>query len=105
MRVVFITPEEGAYGFRLAGVMHKKVEDSELEDILINMLQDPVNGIVVVDERLLSHLSDEKLRDIERRGKAILSILPSPERPVTELEDYMIRYIRGILGYHVRVGR
>ena len=45
----------------------------------------------------------ERLREIEHAWQGILLVLPSPERPEVEIEDYAVSLIRRAIGYHVRL--
>lgn len=102
-RVVFITPEDARYGFRLAGVRQIVTSVEEAETVLSEALSDKETGIVVLDERLSRRIDVEKLRAVEERWFGLFLILPAPEKPVTGIEDYAIEMIRRAIGYHVRI--
>lgn len=102
-KVVFITPEDAQYGFRLAGVRQIVTSVEEAETVLSEVLSDKETGIVVLDERLSRNIDMEKLRSVEERWFGLFLILPAPEKPVTGVEDYAIEMIRRAIGYHVRI--
>ena len=43
------------------------------------------------------------LRELEQAWNGVLLVLPSPEKPPAEVEDYAARLIRKAIGYHVRL--
>ncbi len=102
-KIVFITPHDAEYGFSLAGVTQYSISQEEAGDTLKRVLGEPDTGVVVIDERLIKGLNDERLREMEARWYGILLILPAPEKPVVEMEDYALRLIRRAIGYHVRL--
>jgi vacuolar-type H+-ATPase subunit F/Vma7 len=102
-KIIFITPPDAEYGFRLAGVEQLVAAEEEVNAALQKAMREPDSGMIVVDERLLKNYSWEQLRDAERSFRGIFLILPSPVRPVFEAEDYAARLIRQAIGYHVRL--
>jgi V/A-type H+-transporting ATPase subunit F len=102
-RIVFITPDDAEYGFKLTGVSHYVTGSEDIENTIMAATGQPDTGIVIIDERLLKGIAEEKVKEIEKRWKGILLILPSPERPEVEFEDYTSRLIRRAIGYHVRL--
>lgn len=102
-KIVFMTPDDAVFGFRLTGVEHHVVKREKAEESLFKIISEEDTGLVIIDERLLTDIAEEKIRDIERSWHGILLILPSPERPPAEFEDYAARLIRRAVGYHVRL--
>ncbi len=108
-KIVFITPRDVEYGFSLTGIEQTIAEAQDAEAVLISTMGDTENGLVIVDERLLSDqressgVSEERLRELENQWQGILLVLPSPEKPEAEVEDYAARLIRRAIGYHVRL--
>lgn len=102
-RIVFLTPHDAEYGFSLAGVVQNVIAEEEAEPKLRSLLSEPDTGLVVIDERLISGISDERLRELENRWYGVLLILPAPERAAVEVEDYALRLIRRAIGYHVKI--
>jgi V/A-type H+-transporting ATPase subunit F len=102
-KVVFITPEDAEYGFRFTGAEQLVIKEEALEETLKTVVANEQTGLVVVDDRLIRGISEAKLRDMEKRWYGILLILPAPERPGAEVEDYAMRLIKRAIGYHVRV--
>jgi len=102
-RIVFITPEDVKYGFSLSGVTHYVAREEELENLLIRVSSETETGLVIIDERLIKGITEERLREIEHGWQGILLILPSPVKPGVEVEDYAARLIKRAIGYHVRL--
>jgi vacuolar-type H+-ATPase subunit F/Vma7 len=102
-KIVFLTPCDVRFGFGLAGIEQRTVDLSEASEELDTSVTDPATGLVIIDERLVRGDVDEMIRERERSWNAILLVLPSPEQPPPEIEDYAARMIRRAIGYHVRL--
>lgn len=102
-KIAFITPPDALHGFSLAGIPQHAVELPDAEKMLKETMAEPDNGLVIVDERLMKDVTEEHLRDLEHNWQGVLLILPSPEKPPVEEEDYATRLIRRAIGYHVRL--
>jgi vacuolar-type H+-ATPase subunit F/Vma7 len=102
-KIAFITPIDAEFGFRLCGVPQKIAEATDAEDVLTQTMAEFDIGLAVVDERLLTGIPDERLRDLEESWQGIFLVLPSPEKPTPEIEDFAARLIRRAIGYHVRL--
>jgi vacuolar-type H+-ATPase subunit F/Vma7 len=101
--IVFITPRDARYGFSLSGVTQFIATPDEAEAEVRKAMSDPDCGVVVLDERLLEGIGEERFREMEKRWFGLLIVLPSPERIGEEGEDYAARLIRRIIGYQVRL--
>ena len=108
-KIAFITPSDVEYGFSLSGINQVVAERDTTEETLKKVLDDTENGLVIIDERLIgnghdsSGLDEERLRELDNHWQGILLVLPSPEKPPAEVEDYAARLIRRAIGYHVRL--
>ena len=108
-KIAFITPPDANYGFSLTGVTQYAVEMPEFERTLKKAMDEPENGLVIIDERLVGAgrdalgVSEERMRELEQAWHGILLVLPSPVKPPAEAEDYAARLIRRAIGYHVRL--
>lgn len=102
-KMVFITLADAEYGFRLSGVVHHVTDEKSAETIFDRVINEPNAGIVVIDERLMNAISEEKLNRVEKSWHGILLVLPSPRHPEAEMEDYAAKLIRRAIGYHVRL--
>ncbi len=102
-KIVFITPDDAEFGFKLTGVNHLVTREEDAESTIRRIIHEPDTGIVIIDEQLIKGLSEEKLKEIEKSWNGILTVLPSPERPGIEIEDYVARLIKRAIGYHVRL--
>lgn len=98
-----MTPPDAEYGFRLTGLSHYACADEEVESTLLNVTAEPGTGLVIIDERLLKHIEEDRLKEIERAWKGVLVVMPSPEKKEAEVEDYAARLIKRAIGYHVRL--
>ncbi|BCR04728.1 hypothetical protein DESUT3_17970 [Desulfuromonas versatilis] len=102
-RIVFLTPADARYGFSLAGVTQLTLEPEEVDRALGEMVQQPETGVVVIDERLVPAIPEKKLQEIEKRWPGLVIVLPAPEKPEIEIEDYALRLVRRAIGYQVRL--
>lgn len=103
-RIIFITPPDARYGFGMSRVTQYAVISEEAEAVIRQAMADPDSGVVVVDERLLAGIGEERFREMEKRWFGVLVVLPAPARVGEEgEEDYAARLIRKVIGYHVRL--
>jgi len=102
-QIIFITPRDACYGFSLSGVTQFIAAPDETESCIQKAMADPDCGVVVVDERLLGGIGEERFREMEQRWFGLLIVLPAPEKVGAEGEDYAARLIRRIIGYQVRL--
>ncbi len=102
-KIAFITPPDAGYGFNLTGVPQYVTDAGELEATLKKAMADQNAGLVIVDERLIGAMPEERLRELDHGWGGVFLILPSPEKPPEEVEDYAARLIRRAIGYHVRL--
>jgi len=101
--IVFLTPPDARYGFRLTGVLQKEAVSDEAESELRHWLGDAGTGVVVIDERLFRHISESRVGDMERRWPGKIVVLPAPKRVETVEEDYLLRMVRKAIGYQVKL--
>jgi V/A-type H+-transporting ATPase subunit F len=71
--------------------------------MLKKTMAEPETGLIIIDERLVTGMPEERLRELEQGWNGILLVLPSPVKPPAEVEDYAARLIRRAIGYHVRL--
>ncbi|MFI5294801.1 MAG: V-type ATP synthase subunit F [Thermodesulfovibrionales bacterium] len=102
-KIAFITPKDAEFGFGLAGMSQYVAAEEDAEDTMAKIISDPDTGLVIIDERIIRRIDDEKMRETEGRWRGILLVLPSPEKKPSEVEDYAARLIRRAIGYHVRL--
>jgi len=102
-KIAFITPPDVLHGFSLAGIPQTISEIPDAEKMLKAAMAEPDNGLVIIDERLMKVVAEDRLRDLEYNWHGVILILPSPEKPPIEEEDYAARLIRRAIGYHVRL--
>jgi V/A-type H+-transporting ATPase subunit F len=102
-RIVFVTPPEAEYGFGLSGLTQYTAREGEVEIVVLRIVEEIEMGLIIIDERLLAYISDDRLREIERAWGGIIITLPSPLKPRVEIEDYVARLIKRAIGYHVRL--
>lgn len=101
--IVFITPRDARHGFTLSGVTQFIASPDEAESGIQKGMADPECGVVIIDERLLAGIGEERFREMEKRWFGLLIVLPAPEKIGEEGEDYAERLIRRVIGYHVRL--
>lgn len=102
-RIVVITPPDAEYGFSLSGILQFIAREGDAEGVILKIVDELEPGLMVIDERLLLYIPDDRLREIERGWGGILITLPSPMKPGVEIEDYVARLIKRAIGYHVRL--
>ena len=102
-KIVVITPRDARFGFSLAGVTQLVAAPEEVEGAVCRSMEDPDCGVVIVDERLLSGMAEERFRAMEKRWFGVLVVLPAPETVGRVAEDYAERLMRRVIGYHVRL--
>ncbi len=103
-RILFLTPPGARYGFSLTGVLQRCAQPGKAGEILDGVLEDPEIGLVIVDERLLAEIGEDRWLGMEKRWGGILIVLPAPEKGAEEgVEDYALRLVRRAIGYHVRL--
>jgi V/A-type H+-transporting ATPase subunit F len=102
-RIVVITLTDVEFGFGLTGVSHYVVKKDEAEITLRRIIKEPETGLIIVDEHLVRGIKEEKMKEIDRSWNGIIVVLPSPERPEVDIEDYAVQLIRRAIGYHVRL--
>ncbi|MGD0280975.1 MAG: V-type ATP synthase subunit F [Dissulfurispiraceae bacterium] len=102
-KVVFITTPDAKHGFNLAGVTQLTVDLEGAEALLKEVITEPEIGLVVLDERLIKGIGEEKLQEIEQEWHGILLVLPAPESPGIAREDYTAKLMQRVIGYHLRL--
>ncbi len=102
-KIAFLTPIDAEYGFGLTGLPQHTVKAEDAEDRVKKLMSEADTGLIVIDERMIREMDEGKMREAEERWSGILLVLPSPTRPVAEVEDYAVRLIRRAIGYHVRL--
>lgn len=102
-KVLSVTAMDARHGFGLAGIRQCAVDPDELRETLARAMADGGNGLLIIDERLISGMDEDRLREMERSWSGVVVILPSPGEGPTEVEDYATRLIRRAVGYHVRI--
>lgn len=102
-KIVFITAHDARFGFSLAGVTQLMAAPDEAEAAVRQSMDDPDCGVVILDERLLAGIDEERFREMEERWFGVLVVLPAPEKGTKGAEDYAERLIRKVIGYHVRL--
>ncbi len=102
-KIALITPPDSKYGFSLSGIPQYVAEPHDLEVMLKNIMTEPDTGLVIIDERMINGVTEERLQELEHGWQGILLVLPSPVKAPAEVEDYASRLIRRAIGYHVRL--
>jgi vacuolar-type H+-ATPase subunit F/Vma7 len=103
-RFVVLTPSDAANGFACAGASQHAVLPGETTATLRQALQEAGSGVVILDERLVAEVGEERLQELEESWPGVLVILPAPGGAGVG-EDYATRLIRRAIGYQVQVRR
>jgi V/A-type H+-transporting ATPase subunit F len=102
-KINFITPVDARNGFKLTGAKQYITRRRDMINLVKQLVSEPDTGIIMIDERLLTEDTEAQIKSIEQGWNGILLVLPSPERPEGEIEDYATRLMRRAIGYHVRL--
>jgi V/A-type H+/Na+-transporting ATPase subunit F len=102
-KIVFLTPRDARYGFSLAGVTQLLAEPEETEAAILRAMRNPDCGVLILDERLLAGMGEERCRELEKGWSGVLVVLPAPEAGAPAADDYAERLIRKVIGYQVRL--
>lgn len=103
-RVVVLTPPDVRCGFALTGVEQRTLVPDQLLAELRTLLEDREVGLVIVEDRLAGAVPQQALRELERRSRGLLVLLPAPQAGAEFEEDPVLRLIRRAIGYQVRLG-
>jgi len=101
---IFITMQDSAYGFTLAGFQQVIAEKESVLEVFEKIVATSVPGLVFIDERLLGDTILSRLQVLEKQwGGAIIS-LPAPGKS-GEISgiDYGKRFISRVLGYQMKL--
>jgi V/A-type H+-transporting ATPase subunit F len=102
-KIALITPVDAEFGFQLAGITQYAVQETDVERTLEQLMAGPDQGLIILDERLVPAVAEDRLREHERAWGGIVLVLPSPVKPRAGAEDYATRLIRRAIGYHVSI--
>lgn len=100
---VVLTLDDSREGFALAGVLQRTITPAELEPTLRDLAGREETGVIAIDERLLTGLSDQRRQALERTWPGLFLILPAPTAQRTGELDYLRRLLQRVLGYQVRL--
>lgn len=100
-KIAFITLPDAEFGFQLGGITQYAVQASDAGETLKRAMTEPEQGLIIIDERLVQDITEERLRELEEGWHGIVLVLPSPVKPLAGAEDYATRLIRRAIGYHV----
>ena len=102
---VLCRPEVGA-GFALAGVrVMEAATTSAAVAAFHELLEDPVAGVVLMEESYHDRLPDELRRRLSRKPLPMVVPFPGPawaER-AEAAESYIVELLRQVIGYRVRL--
>lgn len=101
-RIVVLTPGDADNGFACGGAIQYAVPRGHTAVSLQQALEEAGSGVVILDERLVTEIGEERLHELEERWPGVLVVLPAPGGIGVE-EDYATRLIRRAIGYQVKV--
>ena len=102
-KILVLAPAPPVGGFAIAGVTAREAVPVDLPRLIDDAIADSSVGVLAIDERVIGPEARDRVRDVERRWRGAVVVLPSPGKPATPEEDYAHRLIRRAIGYKVRV--
>jgi vacuolar-type H+-ATPase subunit F/Vma7 len=96
-----------AAGFRLAGVTPTEAADpADGARLLRVLLDDPAQGVILVEDEIYAAIPDTTRREISRRPLPMVVPIPSPTwaRPAEGPEAFIAELLRQAIGYRVKLG-
>lgn len=102
-KVMVVAPASSASGFAIAGVIAREAGGSQLPQLLDQAGGDAAIGVLAIDERLIDAAAQERMREMERKWRGAIVIVPAPGGAARPEDDYARRLIRRAIGYQVRV--
>ncbi len=102
-KIVVVTPPDAMHGFTLAGVRQLSADADQAPGVLRAISRDPLAGLVIIDERLVSRAMRELMRELDRAWPGLVIALPAPKKGEAVEEDYVLQLIRRAIGYQVRL--
>lgn len=107
-RVMVVTDQESADGFRLSGVDVKGVSpDEDKQAVLSEMLNDDSIGVLAVNQIFVDGI-DERLRvRMERSNRPVVVFIPGGREQIggAEKREYVARLIRRAVGFDIKLRR
>lgn len=103
-----ITGKGASLGFRCAGLDCREIADGEdVSSILLTAQAAGKYGLVAVEERLLSRVSEGVMKRIKKKGLPIIVPINLPEKwgEVEAAESPVVRLIRRAIGYQIKIKR
>ena len=103
-RCVFITADDAACGFGLAGFQHVVADSGSVAAEFEKVVQRREPGLVIIDERLLTERNTARINLLENRWAGAMVVLPAPKKEAErEGVDYGSRLIERVLGYQMKL--
>lgn len=102
-KILVLAPAQPVSGFAIAGVAAREAGATPLPHLLDAAVGDSSVGVLAIDERVIDPHAQERLREIERRWRGAVVIVPAPGPSAQPADDYARRLIRRAIGYQVRV--
>ena len=107
-KLIVLTDQDTADGFRLAGVDVEVAESPEFARKRLNaLLDEEESGIIAVNERMMAEIDDRTQKKIDSIYRPIVISLPIKER-LEMGEDhraYLSRLIRRAIGFDITLRR
>lgn len=107
-RLICITDEKTADGFRLAGIsVGIANSDTEARKVITSLLEADETGIIALDQRLAGALDERLEKQLERRYRPVVVMLPLGESAQTSelARQRLQRLIRRAVGFDVTLKR
>ncbi len=106
-RVVVLTDDVSADGFRLAGVdVVVATDNDDARRILLDMLNDDTVGVVAANDAFVAALDERTQDKIDRLYRPIVVPIPSKQtvEVTDERRDYLAGLIRRAVGFDIKLG-
>jgi V/A-type H+-transporting ATPase subunit F len=107
-RVVALTDPDTALGFRLAGIETLVLKQGEeIVPYLEELLEQKQTGVVILNEDHLKAVPERLQRRMETSLKPVFVSIPHVRswREGEKTEEYLIRLLRRVIGYQIKIRR
>jgi V/A-type H+-transporting ATPase subunit F len=107
-RLLVLTDPETALGFRLAGIeTFSAREAKEAHGLILELLEKREEGVVIINEDFLPSFPEKVQKRIEESLQPVFVPVPHVEswREGEKKEEYLVRLLRRVMGYQIKIKR
>lgn len=108
MQLLVITGHNESLGFRCAGIECREVGDgSDISNLLLTLQAEGKYGLIAVEDRYLSRVSENVMRRMIKKGLPIILPINIPQKwgEVEVGESPVVKLIRRAIGYQIKIKR